>query len=113
MFTPFWRMEEQFWLLGPDYYAGHLAQNARMIFPDPVGIIENGNIIEMLRQAPRWRSVEISERSQARLEETIILAYHAVGVRDSGATYKAYCSSIYVKTEGDWQLLAHQQTPID
>ena len=62
-------------------------------------------IVEGLRQAPRWSSGEFRDNT------TVVLAYSVTGRRDGKDPYEAFCASTYVQNEGRWVLLAHQQTP--
>lgn len=110
-FERLWEMEKSFWLDGPDFYESSMAPDARMVFPYPVGILEGEQIVEGLKQGPRWQSVEFENQTGTSLGETTALAYRATGQRDGEETYIALCSSTYVKSDGKWFLLTHQQTP--
>ena len=110
-FEKLWDMEKSFWLDGPDFYERSLAADARMVFPTPVGILAGEQIIESLTQAPRWDSVVFHDRTQACIESTSVLAYKATGQRSGQEPYVALCASTYVKVDGRWVLIAHQQTP--
>jgi len=106
-----WEMEEGFWMDGPEFYENSMASNARMVFPAPVGILAGPEIIEGLRQAPRWNSVEFDHQTETELGDTAVLAYEASGHRDGAEDYRALCASTYVCSNGKWLLLSHQQTP--
>lgn len=106
-----WEMERRFWLDGPAFYEASMAPDACMVFPAPVGILSGHRIIDGLRQAPRWKSVDFDNRTEAELDSTVVLAYDAIGRRDGEEPYTAYCASTYVRRDDTWVLLAHQQTP--
>ena len=106
-----WKMEEGFWLDGPAFYEKSMAPDARMVFPAPVGILAGPEIVEGLRQAPRWKSVDFNSDTETKLGDTVVLAYEATGRRDGDKPYVAYCASTYVLKDDKWVLLAHQQTP--
>jgi hypothetical protein len=88
-----------------------MASDARMVFPSPVGILAGNEILEGLKQGPRWQSVDFEEETETRLGATTVLAYKATAKRDNEDPYIALCASTYVKNDGKWVLLAHQQTP--
>ncbi|WP_146010295.1 DUF4440 domain-containing protein [Acidimangrovimonas sediminis] len=106
-----WEMEKRFWLDGPDFYESSMAPGARMVFPSPVRILAGEQIVEALRQAPRWNSVDFQDETASCLGETVVLAYEATGRRNGEAPYVALCASTYVRDNEKWLLLAHQQTP--
>lgn len=106
-----WEMEEGFWLDGPEFYENSMASNARMVFPAPVGILAGQEIIDGLRQAPRWNSVDFHHQTETELGDTAVLAYEASGQRDGEEEYRSLCASTYVRSDGKWYLLCHQQTP--
>jgi hypothetical protein len=108
-----WRLETGFWLNGRDHYDRHLATSARMVFPDPAGILANDRIIAGIEGAPRWQSVDFDAQVETRLGDTVVIAYRATGHRNDRAPYRALCSSTYVRDGGEWKLLMHQQTPLD
>ncbi len=110
-FAPLWEMEESFWLDGPDFYERSMAPDPRMVFPAPAGILAGEEILEGLRQAPRWKSVGFQDRTETIFGDTVVIAYRATGERDGEAPYIALCSTTYVRDDGKWALLAHQQTP--
>lgn len=110
-FEEHWDAEKRFWLDGPDFYKDRMAPAALMVFPAPVGLLEGKAIVDGLRQGPRWQSVDFSETAEAALGDTVVLAYRATGRRQGAEPYTALCSSTYVRTEGGWKLLSHQQTP--
>lgn len=106
-----WEMEKEFWLSGPDFYGSSMAPDARMVFPPPVGILAGEEIVEGLKQGPRWQSVDFDEKTETSLGVAAVLAYKATGNKDGEDPYIALCASTYVKSGGNWVLLAHQQTP--
>ncbi|WP_069301081.1 nuclear transport factor 2 family protein [Neptunicoccus sediminis] len=110
-FKTLWKMENSFWLDGPDFYESSMASDARMVFPSPVGILAGNEIVEALKKGPRWLSVDFEQKTETGLGDTIVLAYKATGKRVGEDSYIALCASTYVKSDGRWVLLAHQQTP--
>ena len=109
---PLWEMERRFWLDGPDVYAARMARDAVMVFPPPAGIIVGESIVAGLKEAPRWRSVEISERAAVARGDTAVLAYRAEARRDGQAPYAALCSSTYARVQNGWLLLSHHQSAL-
>jgi len=107
-----WEMERRFWLDGPDFHAAHMARQAVMVFPPPAGILARSESLAGLADAPRWRSVDMEETSAAGLGATVVLAYRVLARRDGEDTYRALCSSTYVRSRGAWGLLSHHQTPL-
>jgi hypothetical protein len=107
-----WEKEKSFWLDGPAFYVDHMVADAQMVFPDPVGILKGDEILHGLKEAPRWQSVEIEEKTEASSGDTLVLAYRAAGRRGIAAPYRALCSSCYIRQGDTWKLISHQQTPI-
>jgi len=88
-------------------------RNASWAFQRPVGIMKGNAILQSLAQAPRWSSVEISERHVVRpTSDLIALGYRARGNRTGAEPYEALCTSSYRATAGGWKLFQHHQTPI-
>lgn len=110
-FDELWMDEKRFWLDGPDFYEEKMAPEACMVFPPPAGVLRGEAILAGLRQGPRWQSVEMTERSETAWGGTVVLVYRATGTRPGAGPHVALCSSTYVRTDGGWKLLFHQQTP--
>lgn len=110
-FEHLWQDEKRFWLDGPEFYRQRMAPEASMVFPPPVGILRGEAILAGLAQGPRWQSVEIAEKTETASGDTVVLAYRATGTRPSAPPYVALCASTYVRMDGSWYLLFHQQTP--
>jgi hypothetical protein len=109
--TDLWKIERRLWLEGAEAYEEVMATLCIMVF-GPSGIMQRDDILESLRNAPRWSDVELSERSESFRDEVAILAYRAVGEREDDAPYKALCTSTYVREGNEWRLAQHQQTPV-
>src|SRR3954468_22515285 len=76
-------------------------RNASWAFPAPVGIMRSNAILQSLARAPRWSSVEISERHVVRpTSELIALGYRARANRAGAEPYEAFCTSSYRATTG-------------
>ena len=48
-----WEGERGFWLDGHPHCERHLAPDARVVFPEPAGILDAGAIMQGLEGAPR------------------------------------------------------------
>ena len=105
-----WILEERFWLEGSSVYDDLLDAACLMAFPG-MGVMRAADILESLRQAPRWASVEMSERVFGRAgEQVIIIGYTAQGRRDGEAPYRCFCTSTYRLDGERCKLVQHQQT---
>ncbi|MBM1169965.1 hypothetical protein [Microvirga arabica] len=106
-----WGLEERFWLEGPSFYENHLDPECLMAFPG-MGVMRAGEILESLRDAPRWASVDMADRTVGRPCDTlVVLGYRAMGYREGANPYRALCTSTYRSDGVGWKLVQHQQTP--
>lgn len=107
-------LEERFWTGDADFYRDHLADDALMAFPQPVGMLTRDATIRSIEDAPRWRDVGIHDAQVVRLtDESAVLAYRALARRGPDEPpYSAQVSSVYVRRDGSWRLAFHQQTPV-
>jgi hypothetical protein len=109
-----WSFEERFWTGDEGFYNERIAPGCVMVFPKPAGILIGTAILDALRGAPRWTSVEMAGRQSGHAAaDTVTLAYEAKGERQGHDPYTALCSSTYRKVGGKWVLVQHQQTPIE
>jgi hypothetical protein len=110
-----WKVEEEFWRGDAGYYEEALAPHATMVLPAPAGIMDRVNTVQAIRNAPRWQSVEFRDRrSLSAAGQTRILVYRVLAKRSQDqASYEALCSSVYIQVKNTWQLLLHQQTPLE
>jgi hypothetical protein len=107
-----WEAEERFWTAGVDHYEVAMHPHCVMAFAQPAGILSGPSILATIRQAPRWRSVSMTERQESRPSaEIVVIAYEADARLEDGGTYRATCTSTYVAEAGRWRLVQHQQTP--
>lgn len=105
-----WDLEKRFWLEGLETYEGLMAQECLMAFPR-IGVIGADEIVKSLRGAPRWLSVEMSDRHTRRTDSAlVILGYTASARRKDSEVYRCFCTSTYWAHDGHWRLVQHQQT---
>jgi hypothetical protein len=109
-----WRLEEQFWLGGADFYERTLAPDALMVLPDPVGVLDRQATIASIRAGARWQGVVFRDRHVVCPgPDVAMLVYAAVAHRGAdSANYAARCSSTYLRAAGQWQLVLHHQAPM-
>lgn len=108
-----WKVEEGFWTGGPEHYRAAMHPECVMVFQPPIGVLSGDLIIRTLEGGPRWASVTMRERHESRpADGAVVLAYLAEGARERSSPYRGYCSSTYMKSDGEWKLVQHQQTPI-
>ena len=105
-----WDCERGFWLDGVPHYERHLAPDARMVFPEPTGILDAVAIMQGLEGAPRWESLDLDAQHATKAGDTVVLSYRATGHRPGNPPYRVLCSSTYVWQGGVWQMLMHQHT---
>lgn len=106
-----WHLEEAFWTGTPENARAMTASGAVMVFPYPAGIMQGDAIWEGMGGAPRWRTVEMTDRVFTREGDTAVLAYRASAEREGVSLYEALCASTYLRDEDDWLLISHQQMP--
>ena len=53
----------------------------------------------------------MDQRHVTESDDVTILAYRATAMRE-GITYRAFCSSTWIRRDDGWRLIAHQQTPL-
>lgn len=93
------------------HYETTLADDVLMLLPGGLVIDERQDVIDSMRGAP-WDRFDISEERVLELgEDAAVVAYRATAHR-SGEPYEALFNSTYVRRNGDWRLVLHQQTPV-
>lgn len=81
-------------------------QGSRVSTADEVaGTVEGG---------PRWRDLEIDVEGLLQpTGDVALLTYRASARRGEDERYRALVGSGYVRRDGGWKLMFHQQTPLD
>jgi hypothetical protein len=104
-----WALEERFWLEGSDVYDDLLDPACLMAFPS-MGVMRAADVLDSLKQAPRWSSVQMSNRAIGRAGDAVIVAgYDAEGRRGDAEPYRCLCTSTYRRDGDRWKLVQHQQ----
>jgi hypothetical protein len=106
-----WTLEERLWTGGAEVYARHMHPACVMTLPS-VGILRGSAIADSVCDAPRWRDIEMTDRTLDRPDEGVaVLAYRASGSAAHGTRYVATCASVYLRVFGEWLLAYHGQVP--
>jgi hypothetical protein len=109
------RLERGFWEAAGDRsrYEARLAPDAVHVFPG-WGVAEREAVLSGVDGAEPWRDVRLDDPRVVELDESAAaLVYTAVATRGGQSPYRAAITSVYRRSGGDWQLVLHQQTPLD
>lgn len=99
---------------GASIYDDLLDLACLMAFPG-TGVLSATDVLDSLKQAPRWASVDMTGRSIGRASEAVIvLGYTAEGKRDGAQPYRCFCTSTYRPDGQRWKLCnVSRPSPID
>lgn len=106
------RLEEKFWLGGGETFHSTMADGAIIVFAYPAGILQGDSARKGVSAQPRWRSVVMADRTVNQKGDVAVLAYRTEAERPDAPILKALCASTYLRDEGTWRLMSHQQTPV-
>lgn len=104
-----WMIEKRLWLEGASAYEDVLDPACLMAFPG-IGVMRAPEVLESLRGAPPWQSVQMTEQTVGRTGVIIILGYRAEGRSEGREPYHCFCTSTYQINGGRWRIVQHQQT---
>lgn len=105
-----WAAERRLWLEGAEAFEALLHPECLMAFPG-MGVMRAAEVMESLKQAPRFSSVEMTDQMIGRAGDAIVLAYTAQGRREGAAPYRCHCTTTYTRAGDGLRLVQHQQTP--
>lgn len=109
-------VEKSFWTSSGDqsFYQTHVADGGRFVLS--IGILDKQKVVASMAEAQPWESFDIHEPSYVPISDGVAaVVYEATGRRhaDDDDEYRANILSVYTSVDGDWQLILHQQTPLD
>ncbi len=113
MMTDLWDLERRLWIDGQEAFTDYMDLRALMIFPEPIGMLYDGDILAKLRMAPRWSEVSMTDRVERQRDRLVFLNYRATADRDGHGPYNAMCTSVWQRVQCGHRIVAHQQTPSD
>ena len=99
-------------LSGPEgaaFYGDVMAEEGLMVFPGTV--MARAAALEAIRTTAPWSSFELSEILVVGDAKAAVMAYRAAARRGGDDPYVATMVSVYVRRDGRWRLLLHQQSP--
>jgi len=93
------------------FYDDVLAEDVLMLLPGGMVIDDRSTVVDSMSGAA-WQSYELSDERVVPLgDDSAIVGYRATATRDD-EPYTALFNSTYVRQDGDWKLVLHQQTPV-
>ena len=111
-------LEEQGWRAlatdprtATDFYERVLDDDVVMLLPGGMRLTDRSAIIASMGGAP-WASYVLEDPQVHVLgDDAAVVTYGVVAQREGSPPYSALISSTYVRRDGSWELVAHQQTP--
>ena len=106
-------IERGFWTGGADYYRQNLDDLCVTVFTEMAGAFKREEIAGMIADTDRWRDLQLDVKGC--LEPApgfAILIYAVKATRKNNEAYAAAVTSAYVKRNGAWKMVLHQQTPL-
>lgn len=106
-------LEEELWTAGAAPYREHLDDECLVAFTEMAGVSTREQIAGTVDDDERWRDLEIEVEGLLRpTEDVAMLTYRAEAARGNDDRYRALASSGYVRRDGGWKMMFHQQTPL-
>ena len=106
-------LERALWSGGKAAYRRTLDDTCLLAFTAMAGVSSRDSIADQA-DANRWRDLRMEvEGFLQPTDDVALLTYLARVVRADQKPYTARVSSGYVKRDGDWKLMFHQQTPLE
>jgi uncharacterized protein (TIGR02246 family) len=107
-------LERRGWaaLSGPDgasFYQDVMAFDGLMVFPG-LTLDKPATMRAMAAERP-WSSHRLEDVAVIDAGNTAIVTYRSTSRRPGQDEYRARMSSVYVRRDGRWRLLLHQQSP--
>jgi len=109
------RLEERFWRAAGDAaeYSASLAADALHVLPG-WGVTPREPMLAAVEQAPPWVRFSIDHPQVVMLAgDAAALAYTAHAERKGEGAYAAAITSVYRRAGDGWELVVHQQTPLN
>lgn len=106
-------LEERFWLQGggnPDFWRTHFAEEGVVALP--LGIMDKNETMEAMERAAPWARVDMDDlRVVPFSDAAALVTYRATATRVADEEeFEAVIGSVYVKRNGAWLLMFHQQS---
>ena len=106
-------IEQRLWTGGGEEYRRHLDDECAIAFTEMAGVFSREQVAGTVEGPDRWRDVEMSLQGLVRpTNDVAVLTYRASAVRGNEERYSALVSSGYVRRDGEWRMMFHQQTPL-
>ena len=94
---------------GAAFYDEVMADEAVMVFPG-LTLTRAATIAAIATEEP-WSRYALDDVRIVGDDQTAAITYHVVAQRPNEDAYHARMSSVYVRRDGQWRLLVHQQSP--
>ena len=94
---------------GAGFYETVMAPDGVMVFPGMV--MDRATSLETMRSVTPWSRFELRDISVVADGDVGLVTYLATATRGDEPAYEATMSSVYVRRDGKWRLLLHQQSP--
>ena len=108
------KIERDLWTGGPEEYHRHLDADCLVAFSDDTaGVSSREEIAGSAGHSPRWHELDLDARGLLRPSDDVaLLTYRASARRGDEEHYEALVSSCYLRRDGEWRMVFHQQTPL-
>ncbi len=93
------------------FYREHLADEVLVVLPGGTIIDDRRRVVDSMGGEP-WARFELSDERELRLGEDAAVVTYRVRAQRGDFDYRALLSSTYVRTDDDWRMAVHQQTPV-
>jgi hypothetical protein len=94
---------------GAQFYGEVMADEGRMVFPGAA--MDKATALTAIRATQPWSTFELTDVHVALIGKDAGLVTYSARAERAGRAYEATMSSVYVRFEGSWRLLLHQQSP--
>ena len=94
---------------GAAFYEKVMAEDGFMVFPGMV--MDKPTAVATIREVEPWSRFELADIRVAVDANAALITYRANAQRAGQPEYEAVMSSVYVRRQGQWLLLLHQQSP--
>jgi ketosteroid isomerase-like protein len=109
------RLEEGFWHATRDagYYQDHMRDDGLAVFAGSIMTKDEAARSTQAEEAAAWKDVRVGDARLIEIAADVAaFVYEGSATRD-GSPYRATCSTVYARRDGEWQLVLHQQSAID